>query len=147
MDFLGVGPLELFFIIIIALIVLGPKDMVKTGRTLGLWMRKLVTSPFWRQMRETSSTMRNMSSKLMREAGLEDLPKQLSTELTDLNHADKPLGDWLKQDIDHLESGVDLTSWTTPPARILPPELADQVNQEPLPADQAEKPQDTQTDE
>jgi Sec-independent protein translocase protein TatA len=35
MDFLGVGPLELLFILLIALIVLGPNDMVKTGRTLG----------------------------------------------------------------------------------------------------------------
>ena len=34
MEILGIGPLELFFILIIALIVLGPNDMVKAGRIL-----------------------------------------------------------------------------------------------------------------
>jgi Sec-independent protein translocase protein TatA len=39
MEFLGVGPLELFFILVLALIVLGPKDMIKTGRQLGSFLR------------------------------------------------------------------------------------------------------------
>ncbi len=31
MDFLGIGPLELLFIFIIILVVLGPNEMIKTG--------------------------------------------------------------------------------------------------------------------
>ena len=61
MEFLGIGPLELFFIVVIALIVLGPKDMVKAGRTLGRFLRSLVTSPSYRtiqQSRMTSATCR-----------------------------------------------------------------------------------------
>ena len=40
MEILGVGPSELIFIVIIALIVLGPKDMQKAGKTIGKWMRR-----------------------------------------------------------------------------------------------------------
>ena len=40
MEILGIGPLELIFILLIALIVLGPGDMVKTGRTIGRFLIK-----------------------------------------------------------------------------------------------------------
>ena len=36
MEILGIGPMELFFIVLLAMIILGPKDMVKAGRTLGV---------------------------------------------------------------------------------------------------------------
>ena len=35
MEFLGIGPSELIFVFIIALIILGPKDMQKAGKTIG----------------------------------------------------------------------------------------------------------------
>jgi uncharacterized protein YjiS (DUF1127 family) len=72
MEILGIGPLELFFILIIALIVLGPKDMVKAGRTIGRFLRSLVTSPTWRAVSRTSTELRNLPNKLIRDAGLEE---------------------------------------------------------------------------
>lgn len=41
MDFLGVGPGELFLILIIALLVLGPGKLPEVGRTLGRFVREL----------------------------------------------------------------------------------------------------------
>lgn len=41
MDFLGIGPLELFFVILVALLVLGPNRMVEVARTLGKYVREL----------------------------------------------------------------------------------------------------------
>ena len=35
MDILGIGIPELFFIALIELVILGPKDMQKTGKTIG----------------------------------------------------------------------------------------------------------------
>ena len=35
MDFFGIGPLELFFVIIVALMVLGPAKMLETMRNVG----------------------------------------------------------------------------------------------------------------
>jgi len=79
MELFGVGPLELIFIIIIVLLILGPKDMVKTGRTIGQFLRKTIFSPTWIDLQRK---MRNLPTQLMREAGIEeeDLKVNLSPE-------------------------------------------------------------------
>jgi Sec-independent protein translocase protein TatA len=71
MEFLGVGPQELIFIFIIALIILGPKDMQKAGRTIGKWMRDIVTSDGWKIFQQTSREIRTLPTRLMREANEE----------------------------------------------------------------------------
>ena len=55
MEVFGIGPLELLFILLIALIILGPSDMVKAGLTLGRFLRKIITSPEWRTVQKASS--------------------------------------------------------------------------------------------
>lgn len=75
MEFLGIGPTELILILLIALVILGPKDMQKAGRTIGRWLRNLVTSEGWRAFLNTSREIRNLPTRLMREANLEDLEK------------------------------------------------------------------------
>lgn len=71
MEILGIGPSELLFIIIIALIVLGPRDMQKAGRTVGRWLNNLVRSDGWKAFQQTSREIRNLPTKLMREANME----------------------------------------------------------------------------
>jgi len=134
MDFLGVGPLELFFIILIALIVLGPQDMIKAGRNLGKLLKKLVTSPTWHAVQQTSRDFRNLPNRLIREAGLEeemeDLNKikgdvekmgktgvdQISQDAKDINQemstVNKDLRDTHKEVMDIQK---DFSAWTTPP--------------------------------
>ena len=80
MEFLGIGPSELLFIIIIALIVLGPKDMQKAGRTAGKWMRKIITSDGWKLFQQTSREIQTLPNRLMREAALDEL-KDLQKDL------------------------------------------------------------------
>ncbi len=72
MEFLGIGPLELILILIIALIVMGPKDMAKAGLTVGKFLRKVVSSPTWGTIRRTSKEIKYLPNRLMREAGLEE---------------------------------------------------------------------------
>jgi sec-independent protein translocase protein TatB len=104
MEILGVGPLELLFIFLIALIVLGPKDMAKTGRTLGRFMYKVVTSPAWQTFRQASRDLRQLPTKLMREAGLEEQELQkLSQEMG------------LKDGFGISRQDLSLSSWTTTP--------------------------------
>lgn len=67
MEFLGVGPTEFIFIIIIALIVLGPKDLAKTGKTVGKWLNSVIHSDAWQAIRKTSEELRNLPTQLMRE--------------------------------------------------------------------------------
>lgn len=71
MEILGIGPSELLFIIIIALIVLGPKDMQKAGKTVGRWLNNLVRSDGWKAFQQTSREIRSLPTKLMRDANLE----------------------------------------------------------------------------
>jgi sec-independent protein translocase protein TatB len=83
MEILGIGPLELLLIVLIVLIILGPKEMEKTARTIGRSLNKLVKSNIWRDIRVTSEKVRNLPTELMRQAELEELQKTLQTPITD----------------------------------------------------------------
>lgn len=71
MEILGIGWQELIFIVILALIFLGPKDMQKAGRSIGRWLNQLVQSDSWKVFQKTSSELRNLPRNLMREANME----------------------------------------------------------------------------
>lgn len=71
MEIFGIGASELAFILLIAIIVLGPKDMQKAGRTIGRWLNQLVRSDGWKVFQRTSSELRNLPRNLMREANME----------------------------------------------------------------------------
>jgi len=77
MDIFGIGPTELAFIILLALILLGPKEMEKAGRTIGRFLRDMTRSESWRAFRDTSREIRNLPNRLMREANIEDLQKDV----------------------------------------------------------------------
>lgn len=116
MDILGVGVPEFIFILIIALIVLGPRDMVKAGKTLGQFMRKIVTSPSWRTVQQASNEIRTLPNKLMREAGLEEIRKQLPDT--------KTIGEGIGYAELHKEArdiSKKMSAWTTPPNESVSP--------------------------
>src|SRR5512139_2506617 len=75
MEIFGIGPQELFFIVLIAIIVLGPKDMQKAGKTVGRWLNGVMKSDGWRAFQRASREIRNLPTNLMREANLEELQK------------------------------------------------------------------------
>ncbi len=77
MDFLGIGPLELVFIVLLMLIIMGPRDMVKTGAALGRFIRELMRSPTWQVVQETSRRLRSLPSTLASEAGIEEFQKEI----------------------------------------------------------------------
>jgi Sec-independent protein translocase protein TatA len=80
MEVLGIGPSELFFIVLIAVILLGPRDLQKAGRTIGKWMRRVVTSDGWRLFQQTSHEIQTLPNRLMREAALDEL-RELQKDL------------------------------------------------------------------
>jgi uncharacterized protein YjiS (DUF1127 family) len=123
MDILGIGPLELIFVLIIALIVLGPKDMVKAGRTIGKFLRQIVTSPTWHAVTRTSTELRNLPNKLIRDAGLEDDIKQIE------NATRSAVPPSLNQDLSKWQE--DINSWTTPPSAAESPDEAEIVEEFP----------------
>lgn len=82
MNFLGIGPMELIFIIIIMILVLGPKNMITTAQKLGVTLRKIVKSPIWATVMDTSREIREIPTRLIREAGIEEDMKTIR-ETTD----------------------------------------------------------------
>lgn len=86
MEILGVGMSELIFVIIIALLVLGPKDMQKAGKTIGKWLRNIITSDGWKVFQQTTRELRTLPNKLMREAN-EDL-NQIGRDITNASSPD-----------------------------------------------------------
>ena len=109
MDFLGIGPLEIIFILIIALIIFGPKDIVKVGQVTGRFLRKLIKSPGWQSVQRTSNDLRNLPNKLIREAGLEEVQE----DINQIGNLAKPpdLKKELKKELDQVNSG--LKAWTS----------------------------------
>ena len=73
MEIFGIGASELIFILLIAIIVLGPKDMQKTGKTIGRWLNQFVRSDGWKALQRGSKENRSLPTNLMREANLEEL--------------------------------------------------------------------------
>ncbi len=85
MEILGVGPLEALFVLLIALVVVGPRDLGKAARSAGRMLNRLYRSDAWRQISEASRNLRSLPNRLAREAALEELDqvrKDLREEVT-----------------------------------------------------------------
>ena len=125
MDILGIGPLELLFILIIALIVLGPKDMAKAGRTIGRYLRTIVTSPTWHAVQNTSRGTAEFTKQINQgsRCGGEDL-KDIGSIIPNTKDfipslsLDDDGGTIETNDAPSTEgnSSDDISDWITPPA-------------------------------
>jgi Sec-independent protein translocase protein TatA len=73
MEIFGIGPLELLLIFLIILVVLGPGEMVRGGRKLAEWIRKVRQSDLWK----TSKEITELPKQVMKETGLQDEIRQL----------------------------------------------------------------------
>jgi Sec-independent protein translocase protein TatA len=104
MDFLGVGPLEFLFILIIALVVIGPRDLGKYARSAGRFLNRLYRSETWRVLTETSRNLRTLPNRLAREAALE--------ELDDVRHSIQGVHEELTAETQALDEG--LKAWMKP---------------------------------
>jgi sec-independent protein translocase protein TatB len=94
MQLLGIGPLEFLLIIVVAVIVLGPKGMVRTAQEAGKLIRKIVRSPVWRDVVDTSREIRELPRKFAREAGIEaeidELRRSTQGTFNEINHSQRP---------------------------------------------------------
>lgn len=88
MEIFGVGILEVVLILVIAVIVLGPEGMVKAAQSIGRFMRKVIKSPIWTQLMDTQRELRDMPTRLVREAGLEEDIKELKKTQQELRNVD-----------------------------------------------------------
>jgi len=80
MEIFGIGPLELLLIVLIALIVLGPKEMLKTAQKAAGWIRKIRQSEIW----STTKEVMDIPNQVMHETGLDK-------EIHELQNLSRPL--------------------------------------------------------
>ena len=78
MNIFGIGPLELILFVLIALVVLGPDDIVKFGKTVGSWVRKVRKSDTWENVVKMSDEVRKIPQNLMEESGVEEIKDDLT---------------------------------------------------------------------
>jgi uncharacterized membrane protein len=100
MEILGIGFGELLLIVLIILILFGPKEMVKTGRTLGQWLNRLVHSPTYQVLTKTGEELKNLPRNLMREANLEEFQKDMREIGKDMQGQTKSIGSALASSFD-----------------------------------------------
>ena len=114
MEILGVGPWEFLLIVIIVLLVLGPKEMIITARKIGQFIRKVVRSPIWAQIMDTSREIRELPKKMMDEVSIENDISNLKKEAQDTLNEIKQIGDEMKIPKE------DLTPKFQPPSSSIP---------------------------
>jgi Sec-independent protein translocase protein TatA len=95
MDILGIGLQELFFILVIILLVARPKDIAGTARNIGRALNRLYKSPNYQVVRRASQEIRNLPARLAREAQLEEL-EELKLAQRDLQETAKTIGESAK---------------------------------------------------
>ncbi len=76
MNLFGIGLPEILFILFLALLIFGPKDLEKTGRMIGSGLNKLVRSDAWRAIQQTGRELKTLPNRLMRESGLENIKRE-----------------------------------------------------------------------
>ncbi len=73
MNIFGIGPLEIVFVLIIGILVLGPEGMISAGRKIGKFLRQIIRSNWWQNVRKGVTEIQHLPQRLMREAELEEL--------------------------------------------------------------------------
>lgn len=84
MNVFGIGFPELIFIFVIALIVLGPKNMIKASQQLSTAIRKLVTSDTWKTLVHSTKEIRDIQGQIIEDSGLQDSLNSLRNSTRDL---------------------------------------------------------------
>lgn len=80
MKFFNLGLSEIIFIIIIALIIFGPENMVKTAKDAGKLVRKVTRSPYWKEVWATKRELNELPKMLAKEAELDETIRDLNKE-------------------------------------------------------------------
>jgi Sec-independent protein translocase protein TatA len=80
MKFFNLGLPEIIFIVVLALILLGPGNMVKSAREVGAFIRRITRSPYWQEVWATRREINEIPRMLAREANLDETIRDLDRQ-------------------------------------------------------------------
>ena len=85
MEVFNIGIMELLFIAILALVLFGPAGLIDNMRKAGRYIYKFLRSPYWRTFLDVQQEIREMPTRLIREAGLEESLDQFNLNTRDVD--------------------------------------------------------------
>ena len=107
---------------IIAILIIGPRDLGKTAKTIGRFLNRVYKSEEWKALTEASRTLRTLPNRLAREAELEELDEikqSIQETAKDLKQSQQELTQEAQSTISNLtlapEDDEAMKAWTTPP--------------------------------
>lgn len=103
MKVFNVGILEALLIFILALVVLGPKKAINAAKDVGIWVRKIIQSPLWRELVTASNEIRDFPKKVMDDVELQKLTEELDKVSTEIKKDLKEIKEETKSDLYSLE--------------------------------------------
>lgn len=86
-EIFGIGIEELIFIGVLIALLFGPESIPKIARSAGQLLNRLFRSPLYKEGQQIRQQIRDMPAMLARLAELEDLQKNLNSEISDLKAA------------------------------------------------------------
>lgn len=109
MEIFNIGAPELILILLIMLIVLGPDQMVSNMKKLARMARKVVRSPLWADVLNTSREIKDLPTKMLRETGIEEDMAEMKKTINMVNTKDGVISpDVGKLDLEKI--GPEITS-------------------------------------
>lgn len=98
MNFLNLGIGEILFILVIAVIIFGPGNLVKTARDMGSFVRKVAKSPYWQEVWATKRELTELPKLISKEAHLDETISELNKETKGMKSTiSSSVSDFLKE--------------------------------------------------
>ena len=105
MSFLGIGPLEVLFIALIAVVLVGPRDLRKVAHSAGRTLKRIYRSDTWKALTQMSRSLRDLPGTLVREAEFEEI-EEIRRTATDVKKVIKGDLQGVKTDLQELENSL-----------------------------------------
>lgn len=139
MNFLNLGIGEILFILVIALIIFGPNNLVKTARDMGAFVRKVAKSPYWQEVWATKRELTELPRLIKKEAHLDETINELNKDTKGFKSSiTSSVSDFLKE----VNQPIDIDSSKEKPDSGT--EISAEAATEEKPVTSPAKPTDTQ---
>lgn len=122
MEIFNIGAGEIILLLVILFVVLGPRDMARTAYKVGSWIRKLVKSPIWAEMMNTSQMLKDIPQELVKNSGLGE-------DLKDLRQMERNIHQEFEQSSAELQEETRQVAGTI--QNVIRPEIPSQLTGEP----------------
>ncbi len=113
MNFLNLGLPEVIFIIILALIIFGPNNMVKSAKEVGAFLRKVTKSPYWQEVWATKRELDELPKMPAKEANLNETMRDLDNTVKNASGSTNSFVSEFLKEVNQPETGKPESGETT----------------------------------